>query len=236
MSLPLRECGLKFLSFCFHLWLLVSLPLRECGLKFQILKVGLIHYTSLPLRECGLKSLISLPRQWSNCHSPCGSVDWNTNKQGEVFSSFVTPLAGVWIEIILSSYCLTARFRHSPCGSVDWNFCRWRKAVPIFVTPLAGVWIEICVFIYFWIGVRSLPLRECGLKWYQFRYIHSWQRVTPLAGVWIEIMGSPHFSQGVSVTPLAGVWIEICHINFLTSRHKSLPLRECGLKSHTGCG
>ncbi len=76
---------------------------------------------SLPLRECGLKY----------CHPAAGR---------EVV--YVTPLAGVWIEII--------------------PMLRWtgNKAV----TPLAGVWIEINVALVSVISLLSLPLRECGLK------------------------------------------------------------------------
>ena len=38
-----------------------------------------------------------------------------------VASAFVTPFAGVWIEILEETYCI----------------------VPCLVTPFAGVWIEI---------------------------------------------------------------------------------------------
>ena len=58
-------------------------------------------------------------------------------------AAHVTPLAGVWIEII---YDLTIRKR-------------------LTVTPLAGVWIEIFDHTHNqknW--STSLPLRECGLK------------------------------------------------------------------------
>ena len=56
----------------------------------------------------------------------------------------VTPLAGVWIEI--------AHFRSFPSHSG--------------VTPLAGVWIEIEVKpIILASTLRSLPSRECGLKY-----------------------------------------------------------------------
>ena len=54
----------------------------------------------------------------------------------------VAPLAGAWIEI------LTAQ---SP---------RLTEAV----APLAGAWIEICFQSHNGILIRSLPLREPGLK------------------------------------------------------------------------
>ena len=101
--------------------------------------------SSLPLRECGLKFVRIVQKR---------------------NLAIVTPLAGVWIEIII----FTSPVLH------------------ISVTPLAGVWIEISP--YPWgpgILTKSLPLRECGLK----STVHKAQgitiRVTPLAGVWIEI-------------------------------------------------
>ena len=57
MSLPLRECGLKF-RYCearrTESW---SLPLRECGLKYDKYAKHTVKGKSLPLRECGLKSV-----------------------------------------------------------------------------------------------------------------------------------------------------------------------------------
>jgi len=55
-----------------------SLPLRECGLKFGVLCQYCPWNQSLPLRECGLK---------------CQPAAWFRH------SIFVTPFAGVWIEI-----------------------------------------------------------------------------------------------------------------------------------------
>ena len=57
----------------------------------------------------------------------------------------VTPLAGVWIEIrkLISS------------------------DVFLDVTPLAGVWIEINIASAKGMYKKSLPLRECGLKFRQ---------------------------------------------------------------------
>ena len=79
----------------------------------------------------------------------------------------VTPLAGVWIEIIGLSGTVVS------CMSLPLRECGLKSLIlmnvskHINVTPLAGVWIEInksrrdlCAF---W----SLPLRECGLKFIQ---------------------------------------------------------------------
>ncbi len=78
----------------------------------------------------------------------------------------VTPRAGVWIEITLN---LSMR-----------SLC--------LVTPRAGVWIEIARNPH--AGTergRSLPVRECGLKYRYPRKKKNANRVTPRAGVWIEI-------------------------------------------------
>ena len=56
-----------------------SLPSRECGLKFIIGHSVGTNKLSLPSRECGLKS------------ENVGAVE---------FAKLVTPLAGVWIEIL----------------------------------------------------------------------------------------------------------------------------------------
>ncbi len=57
----------------------------------------------------------------------------------------VTPCAGVWIEM--------------PVRTI-WELSGW-------VTPCAGVWIEIRRN---WVEITmlswSLPVRECGLKWF----------------------------------------------------------------------
>ena len=81
MSLPLWECGLKYLLAAASLLPLLSLPLWECGLKslkkkkrqpfdcvapfvgvwieiFINTNILLIDILSLPLWECGLKSVI----------------------------------------------------------------------------------------------------------------------------------------------------------------------------------
>ena len=56
--------------------------------------------------------------------------------------------------------------------------------------------------------------------------------VTPFAGVWIEIPTFPRRIRISMVTPFAGVWIEIHHISqYRQVVYRSLPSRECGLKS-----
>ena len=77
------------------------------------------------------------------------------------------------------------------------------------VTPLVGVWIEIVWNILKYLQSQSLPLWECGLKFYKFVIIAEQCKVTPLVGVWIEISVCCSYMFSLFVTPLVGVWIEI---------------------------
>ena len=76
-------------------------------------------------------------------HSPRGSVDWNKKILNKPEKEIVTPLVGVWIEII------------SLCQSLPNNR----------VTPLVGVWIEMQEQEENYGLQRSLPSWECGLKY-----------------------------------------------------------------------
>ena len=58
-------------------------------------------------------------------------------------------------------------------------------------------------------NLTSLPLRECGLKYPEWKNSTTVSVVTPLAGVWIEILYQWYAKILDKVTPLAGVWIEI---------------------------
>ena len=77
---------------------------------------------------------------------------------------YVTPLAGVWIEIPTWVHPL----EHLP--SLPLRECGLKLqcfnglAAGDRVTPLAGVWIEILGVILTQGNIASLPLRECGLK------------------------------------------------------------------------
>ena len=76
--------------------------MRECGLKYECYHCIHLSHSSLPVRECGLKSHHTLRQE---------------------ILAYVTPRAGVWIEIQWVAQCLPAPG----------------------VTPRAGVWIEICL-------------------------------------------------------------------------------------------
>ena len=79
----------------------------------------------------------------------------------------------------------------------------------MLVTPYAGVWIEIILDKSVPDPKKSLPTRECGLKYYY--HVHNYYRhdVTPYAGVWIEICLVFRIIRRHCVTPYAGVWIEM---------------------------
>ena len=99
LSLPSRECGLKFnhkSTICLHM---LSLPSRECGLKSRCILPCLRPLWSLPSRECGLKLKIFVVFSVMWRHSLRGSVDWNPIK--------LLPM-------------LPTK-SHSLRGSVDWN-------------------------------------------------------------------------------------------------------------------
>ena len=143
-------------------------------------------------------------------HSLCGSVDWNPDDPARVTYVFVTPCAGVWIEIAHTVFCFLFFFCHSLCGSVDWNsaFLHSVKQLhPSLPVRECGLKSYVC-FVLFDV-LRSLPVRECGLKSYHIGRCFNQCRVTPCAGVWIEIEST------YTVKMLYA---------------KSLPVRECGLK------
>ena len=78
LSLPLRECGLKYTEECRKVYNIIVTPLAGVWIEIFTGAVTATSLTSLPLRECGLK--FSVYRQKYSCQ-------------------LVTPLAGVWIEI-----------------------------------------------------------------------------------------------------------------------------------------
>ena len=77
---------------------------------------------SLPLRECGLKSQEDLAKIKRDLVTPLAGVWIEIISRQQLQTAFiVTPLAGVWIEITITNAKISERN----------------------VTPLAGVWIEI---------------------------------------------------------------------------------------------
>ena len=56
----------------------------------------------------------------------------------------------------------------------------------------------------------SLPVWECGLKFFMSIFKEAKECVTPRVGVWIEILNTESQNIPALVTPRVGVWIEIC--------------------------
>ena len=82
----------------------------------------------------------------------------------------VTPLAGVWIEMP----CIQATKKRSPVTPLAGVWIEIHPPRRSFyrhiVTPLAGVWIEICNCVIDCGRIKSLPSRECGLKFHVSSY------------------------------------------------------------------
>ncbi len=77
---------------------------------------------------------------------------------------YVTPLAGVWIEIEELKSPLNAK-SVTPLAGVWIEIVHAIPDISGFgVTPLAGVWIEILSLQALSQILQSLPSRECGLK------------------------------------------------------------------------
>ena len=107
------------------------------------------------MRECGLKSLVLAVLAGYDLSLPVRECGLKYQRTHTVLAApEVTPRAGVWIEIE----------KGKPMEKTE------------FVTPRAGVWIEIrprsfppCR------PVSSLPVRECGLKYFP----ECWPRAVP---------------------------------------------------------
>ena len=142
-------------------------------------------------------------------HSLRGSVDWNICR-----ADFETEVE-----------C------HSLRGSVDWNIMLDILKSWIQVTPYAGVWIEIVKQETKDTIEKRHSLRG-SVDWNLYaQWLYKPSPVTPYAGVWIEIQRAQVWRIKKDVTPYAGVWIEISIKMSADPTNKSLPTRECGLKS-----
>ena len=69
----------------------------------------------------------------------------------------------------------------------------------------------------------SLPLWECGLKYFTSGLLELAKIVTPFMGVWIEITNIYTRVSVDDVTPFMGVWIEMMHKNRETSLGQVTP-------------
>ena len=166
----------------------------------------MIIAASLPVRECGLKLFHTCRMILQHCHSPCGSVDWNPYLIRYIIQVRVTPRAGVWIEMGRPDRQWGCHAKSLPvreCGlklksmfyPPAWKVVTPRAGVwieiTIFdtsnrllrVTPRAGVWIEIRASSRWLIWILSLPVRECGLKFYTVDLTVRYNRHSPCGSV-----------------------------------------------------
>ena len=162
---PCGSVDWNFLMLCFLIWIKCHFPCGSVDWNHSIQTAGVLYCR----------------------HFPCGSVDWNLwyrnwiveiqvslplRKCGlkyealsrKLSSDAVTSLAEVWIEIPEAPQHIRIDLRHFPCGSVDWNL-----KIPLIRHgaschfPCGSVdWN--CSWIRQQKGLRSLPLRKCGLK------------------------------------------------------------------------
>ena len=95
-------CGSVDWNYIFTTEVIVGSVTPLAGVWIEIVKL-VEDFTndssSLPLRECGLKLVSAHMGARTGGHSPCGSVDWNEPEVQKVLQKWVTPLAGVWIEM-----------------------------------------------------------------------------------------------------------------------------------------
>ena len=160
--------------------------MRECGLKQSVYWCIGKDIVSLPMRECGLKH--SLCRFFYSllCHSPCGSVDWNTE---------ILPKIGSYKKSLPMRECgLKPKF--------EVKINSYGKSLPMRECGLKQEVISNSAT-----ENESLPMRECGLKPWQEHYWRTLARHSPCGSVdWnpkeLEKLGKE------VVTPHAGVWIE----------------------------
>ena len=143
---------------------------------------------SLPSRECGLKFK--------------GQV-------ADYKQKYVTPFAGVWIEIHPIGQCSQSLSCHSLRGSVDWNLTHCSSSVWQLCHSLRGSvdWNHQCRYL---ISIRSmsLPSRECGLK-----------SCSPL--IFVQVYLS---------LPSRECGLKFAMQSIMFRNPLSLPSRECGLK------
>ena len=143
-SLPLRKCGLKFISQRLFPCTICVTSLAEVWIEIQLTrKINSDSFvTSLAEVWIEIRFYKYSPKNTLR-HFPCGSVDWNpvqkTNGRGRKRS---LPLRKCGLKSDHNIY-QSGIHCHFPCGSVDWNHT---------LEGMAKRWGQ------------SLPLRKCGLK------------------------------------------------------------------------
>ena len=210
--------------------ILQSLPLRKCGLKFVSVIVQVIKEMSLPLRKCGLKLIqVGLVR-YNLCHFPCGSVDWNHMVCELLVNKSVTSLAEVWIEISMSL--------HPPPSIAVTSLAEvwieiWMPHLLLFSCmslPLRKCGLKFRPYFFALKCTKSLPLRKCGLKFRPYFFALKCTKSLPLRKCGLKFGNCWHEWCGYKSLPLRKCGLKLPCLTSLCSFFLSLPLRKCGLK------
>ena len=163
---------------------------------------------------------------------PCGAVSWNDEIVENIKNPTVSPLVGLWVEILIvlmNSWPLLSAplwgcelkywklslwwswWSQPPCGAVSWNTLQQDLDRKSYRQPPCGAvsWNVTCI-IQFQIDFCQPP---CGAvswnpNWLCHIQVHD---VSPLVGLWVEI--SPWYSRNGKgcVSPLVGLWVEMLH-------------------------
>ena len=176
--------------------------------------LGLIWFLSnvlsLPSRECGLK-FPNLERWSCTCgHSLRGSVDWNDKILCHVICCWVTPFAGVWIEIGFNLHAVTTSYTSLPsreCG------LKYRKKDGRLILQ------------------SSLPSRECGLKFLVYPFLIQWSLSLPSRECGLKLCRMVCIVFRLPSLPSRECGLKLAGLCSILAKMWSLPSRECGLKS-----
>ena len=187
---------------------------------------------SLPSRECGLKSTWSLNTRDGEWVTPFAGV-WIEMAHPYTYRHClsVTPFAGVWIEIVLPVYSNDHRCCHSLRGSVDWNALICGGGEEKEGHSLRGS-VDWNLYLINKLDKQISHSLRGSVDWNTRKASKDARnRVTPFAGVWIEICDRPTWTEVLHRHSLRGSvdWNCVFAVS-LRLLALSLPSRECGLK------
>ena len=99
----------------------------------------------------------------------------------------VAPFAGAWIEITIKLTMMDL-VDVAPFAGAWIEIAKYGFLFSIGqVAPFAGAWIEMLSWTKTTVSLKSLPLRERGLKYRRDNHDRRNELVAPFAGAWIEI-------------------------------------------------
>ena len=155
--------------------------------------------------ENNLRSII----EWSGS-SPCGDVNWNTQRQYvKDYSPEVRLLTETWVEMLVIPLTTKIKSCSSPCGDVNWNFYLPEVAMEFYVSLLAGMWVEIRRIRSENKNLEFVSERRRDLKWWSSYWGYNAIGSSPCGDVSCntESAFKEYLKEGVR--SLAETWIEI---------------------------